>query len=174
MKYKVGDKVKVRKDLKLGGTYGEYYVTNNMHKLAGDTVTISSVHDYGYKIFEDNGICHWADKMFDPVAKKLIEPGSIVECRNGYKYIYLNGIFMDASGDTLMSFGGLDSFTDDLISEQKSFDIMRIFKSNAKTLNEIFDTYSLSVIWKRKETKEMTLEEIEKALGYPVKIVEGE
>lgn len=78
MKYKVGDKVKVRKDLKLGGgTYGEYYVTNNMHKLAGDTVTISSVHDYGYKIFEDNGICHWADKMFDPVAKKLIEPGCI-------------------------------------------------------------------------------------------------
>ena len=48
MKYKVGDKVKVRKDFKTCDTYGGYYVTDNMHKLAGKTVTISDVYECKY------------------------------------------------------------------------------------------------------------------------------
>ena len=32
----------------------------------------------------------------------------------------------------------------------------------------------LTLIWERKEPKEMTLEDIERELGYPVKIVSAE
>lgn len=103
MKYKVGDKVKVRKDFKTCDTYGGYYVTDNMHKLAGKTVTISDVYECKYAICEDDKRYCWTDEMFEPSA----------------------------------------------------------------------DEY-LTLVWKREEPKEMTLEEVEKELGYPIKIVKGE
>ena len=66
MKYKVGDKVKVRKDFKTCDTYGGYYVTDNMHKLAGKTVTISDVYECKYAICEDDKRYCWTDEMFEP------------------------------------------------------------------------------------------------------------
>lgn len=175
MRHIVGDKVKVRKDLKICGTYGGYYVTDNMHKMTGKTVTISSVCNDVYEICEDNGKCYWTDEMFDPAAKDLIQPGSIVECRSGNKYIYINGLFMHSDGWMFMGNGGLKDFSDDLIflNGDENFDIMRIFESKARALNGVFEPIYLTSVWERREAKEMTLEEIEKILGYPIKIVKG-
>jgi len=43
MKYKVGDKVKIRKDLKFGEQYGTHDIVPSMEELAGDTVTIKKI-----------------------------------------------------------------------------------------------------------------------------------
>ena len=70
MKYRVGSRVRVRKDLK----YFEYYpmedgdaedcVTKNMLELCGKVVTISYA-DGKYKVKEDEGGFWWTDGMFD-------------------------------------------------------------------------------------------------------------
>ena len=50
MKYKVGDKVKVRSDLRVGKSYGEHIFVHDMFKFMGKIVTIESVWEQGYRI----------------------------------------------------------------------------------------------------------------------------
>ena len=52
MKYKKGDKVRVRKDLKVGESYGVYF-NEDMVKFIGEEVTIDYVGPLGYRIKED-------------------------------------------------------------------------------------------------------------------------
>lgn len=175
-KYRVGDRVKVRPDLKPCVWYGSNMATKDMCEAGGQIVTISQVEGEGdeYKIEGFN--YHWTDEMFYVSPKDLIEVGSIVECRYGAKYIYLNGLFLNSGGVTRMDVDGLDDFSDDLIylGENVCFDIMRIYKSESKKLDNLFNPEYLTPVWEREDPKEMTLEEIEKELGYPIKIVKGE
>lgn len=77
MKYKVGDKVKIRKDLVVDYS-GFILITVEMAKLAGQVVTIESIQNGVYNQEEtsyynvnENG-WGWADDMLEPV-KDLIE-----------------------------------------------------------------------------------------------------
>lgn len=64
MRYKIGDKVRVRKDLKVGESYGVYF-NEDMVKFIGEEVTIDWVGSLGYRIKEDNLSWSWTDKMFE-------------------------------------------------------------------------------------------------------------
>lgn len=66
MKYKVGDKVKVRSDLKAYEIYGSNMLTKSMEKFAGKTVTISGVGITSYAI-EEMKVAYWTDEMLEPV-----------------------------------------------------------------------------------------------------------
>lgn len=66
MKYKVGDKVKVRSDLKTSELYGSLCVLDEMIKKK--TVTIASVHDGYYKVVEDD--YEWTDEMFEGLVEE--------------------------------------------------------------------------------------------------------
>lgn len=61
MKYKVGDKVRVREDLNIDEMYGALDVVDEM--LKKKIVTIKSVHNGYYKIVEDD--YQWIDEMFE-------------------------------------------------------------------------------------------------------------
>lgn len=61
MKYKVGDKVRVRSDLKNAVLYGGLFVVDKM--LKKKIVTITSVHDDYYKVAEDD--YKWTDGMLE-------------------------------------------------------------------------------------------------------------
>lgn len=61
MKYKVGDKVKVRSGLKISVMYGGLYPIDEM--LKKKIVTITSVHDDYYKVVEDD--YKWTDGMLE-------------------------------------------------------------------------------------------------------------
>lgn len=86
MKYKVGDKVKVRSDLKAYEIYGSYMLTKSMEKFAGKTVTISGVGINSYAI-EEMEVAYWTDEMLEPVeemsAEELVKIiGNICEVHN--------------------------------------------------------------------------------------------
>lgn len=72
MKYKVGDKVRVREDLAADNWYGNKIVVSGMTHLKGKIVTISKVLYDKYEIEEDNKIWWWSEEMFLHVTKYKI------------------------------------------------------------------------------------------------------
>ena len=65
MKYKVRDKVKVRKDLVPGNEYGEILYTPNMDKFKNEECVITSTNNRTYHI---NGSDYWwTNEMLEPV-----------------------------------------------------------------------------------------------------------
>lgn len=89
MKYKVGDKVRVRKDLVLGKDYENFTFVGTMEKLRGKFVTIKNAFTDSYYIEEDTDEYSWTDEMLEPVitnwdkvkekAKQIIDSLEITE-----------------------------------------------------------------------------------------------
>lgn len=65
MKYKVGDKVRIRADLKVGKEYDEATVVENMKRYFGKTTTIRYVYEYCYTLDVDDGDWIWTDGMLE-------------------------------------------------------------------------------------------------------------
>lgn len=63
MKYKVGDKVRVRRDLEENKTYGGWGALEDMVKMRGEIVTIRRVRRSAYELGE-KGLM-WTDEMFE-------------------------------------------------------------------------------------------------------------
>ena len=65
MKYKVGDKVRVRKDLVPGNKYGDVIYVSNMDKFKNEECVITSTDNEAYCI---NGLGYWwTEEMLEPV-----------------------------------------------------------------------------------------------------------
>ena len=67
MKYKVGDKVRVRRDLEEGKAYGGWDALEDMVKMRGETVTIRRVRSSAYEL-EEKGLM-WTDEMLEGLAE---------------------------------------------------------------------------------------------------------
>ena len=68
MKYKVGDKVRVRKDLEANSYYGEVLFTPGMKKCSGKTMTVDKItYANRYRLKEDIGHYNWSDEMLEDV-----------------------------------------------------------------------------------------------------------
>lgn len=82
MKYKVGDKVRIREDLVMGCTYGGSVATYDMTDMCGNVVTIESVAQisdnvFVYCIVEDPDKYVWTAAMLEPVEEELTEKEAI-------------------------------------------------------------------------------------------------
>ena len=72
MKYKVGDKVRVRKDLVPGNFYGKDYYISSMDKFKGEECIITDIWDQSYQI--NNFGYWWSEEMFESVDdEKVLE-----------------------------------------------------------------------------------------------------
>ena len=72
MKYKVGDKVKVTKDLEPGNFYGKDYYISSMDKFKGEKCVITEIWDQSYQI--NNFGYWWSEEMFESVDdEKVLE-----------------------------------------------------------------------------------------------------
>lgn len=68
MKYKVGDKVKIRKDLIDEENYGSVNFVEPMEEYKGQTAEITMTYDDGkdgYLIDIDGGVWYWSAEMFE-------------------------------------------------------------------------------------------------------------
>lgn len=85
MKYKVGDKIKIRKDLDIDKIYGNWDCSEDMIQYGGMIATIIKCKDDSYKIDVDDKLYSWSDEMFEEVAesenkdKKTVDIGYYLE-----------------------------------------------------------------------------------------------
>ena len=77
MKYKAGDKVKVRSGLKISVMYGGLYPIDEMTNKK--IVTIISVHDGYYKVVEDDYM--WTDGMLDGLVEDELTAEEAIRLR---------------------------------------------------------------------------------------------
>lgn len=167
MKYKVGDKVRIRSDLKETMNNAIYGVSVNseMAKLAGKMVTIKDIINEKIYTIKEYGFV-WTDKIFLSIEKPSkvtllnMPVGTKIITDKGKELVYDGECFSDKDDviiDTMID-DDLNLIYDDMDYGTK---IIEILEPEYRT------------IWKE-EVKKMTLKEIEKELGYPVEIVEEE
>lgn len=167
MKYKVGDKVRIRSDLKETMNNAIYGISVNseMVKLAGKMVTIKDIINEKIYTIKEYDFA-WTDEMFECIEKPSREDflkmpvGTKIITDKGKELVYDGECFSDKD-DVIM-----DTMIDDdlnLIYDDMDYGtkIIEILEPEYRT------------VWKE-EVKKMTLKEIEKELGYPVEIVEEE
>ena len=102
--------------------------------------------------------------------KADLKDGMAVEYRSGDRRLFICDTFI--SND---NYNPLENYDDSLLSKGCSdFDIMNVYKiKQISSLDCIFRIGNLELLWEHKEVKEMTLEEIEKELGYKIKVIGG-
>lgn len=102
------------------------------------------------------------------MTKKDLRTGMVVETKEGKRYLVLAECEKMVGIDYYMEY---ESHTDDLTYYEDRLTIVKVYKPTVLSLNSMLE-YPGHPIWERKkEPKEHTLSEIEKLLGYPVKIV---
>lgn len=152
MKYKAGDKVRVRKDLEAYEEYGNINFTESMEKYKGKIVTIEAINSNSYFVEEDNKNYYWTDEMFEGLAwftKHDLQRGDIVTDSDGDISVFDGE---ELVGSTL----GIDYLDEALGTDDGDCQIVKVERP-AK----------LETIWVRSsdDLTEMTIEEIENKLG---------
>lgn len=137
---------------------------------------------------ESDGISFWCEENQLTLMEKRkfkfedIEVGMMVEKRNGELCVVIKNIgdndycptnkypflFVDNSGFTVHREFKNRNFN--------QYDIVKVYDNTAKLGNGIFDITQRNLLWEEKEDviKEMTIDEIQKELGYEIKIIKGE
>jgi hypothetical protein len=112
---------------------------------------------YNYKILE------WSDYMQKEFTKADLKDGMVVEQRNGNMYLVLAGMAVRKSGRN-----HIDGYTNGLKWEgYTAGDIVKVYRITPESLRCIEDVFiknNLELIWERKESKKMTVEEMRQKL----------
>ena len=87
------------------------------------------------------------------MTKSDLENGMVVETRNRDRYLVHNGKFIGAKYYNVIG----NNYTNELNhTKLSSYDIVKVYKSNAYKLDYIFDSVNLELIWERKEQPKLS------------------
>ena len=171
MKFKVGDKVRVKKNLKDIDGFKHGY-TPDMESFEGKIVTIRGVYAEGsVTIEEDTHRYSWDFMAFEPINKKPTKE-ELLEMPIGTK------ITTDLDEHNIFVKKNTNRFENDYSDIIADYDINEVLSLNVgcygdKIIKIEVPTYK-TVYDSSEEVKEMTMDEICKALGYNVKIIKEE
>lgn len=169
MNFKIGQKVRIiDKPSKIrdfeGGDFPE------MDDYGGQIVTITDIREEKMVDVEEN-IWTWDIRALIPLEFKKgdFKVGDIITLRNGDRLIYEDeGEFADLSCENDNYIASIDDINDDL----KYYDDYDDSYDDENDIVKIERPIDYCTMYSREEkAKEMTVEEISKALGYEVKIV---
>ena len=164
MKLKAGQKVRVNKKLRNIKNFRRGYM-DDMSKLEGKIVTISSINGDGDIYIEEDKKCYlWDERAFSLLKltkKELLAMPTGTKIYTDIGILLLKDLYSDfVTGD--LEYLDRDSINDDLTIDDIDFGT-KIIKVEEPTYETVYD-YSA-------EVKEMTVAEIEKELGHAVKII---
>ncbi len=134
-----------------------------MANYKGKIVTISG---FGYNSYQLKEIgFYWTDEMLEPIkfTKNDFQNLDVVILRNGDKLLYTDygNVFIDVTEENSNEISFLNDFSKDLKhKEYEQFDIIKVERPSYSTVYE-----------RKEEPKEVTMEELQKILGYEVKII---
>lgn len=160
-KYKVGDKVRVKDH---GVDVGPGWV-DSMNHMMGKIATISDISDMGYYRIEEEAYW-WCDEMFEGLVESV--DNSLESTGNEIIDLLMKKLDVKIDEEFEIELGCLSPYH---------------FDKNGILINSCGDAtkawiaemiYGEVEIKKIPKPKEMTMQELEKALGYPVKIVKEE
>lgn len=169
IKFKIGDRVRILDGRNNPKRYLEWL--DEMDKYIGEVHIVERIDSCGYRL-SDLGYITFAEEWLAPAefTKADLREFDIVELRNGDKTWVLKDIVLGRLG-----IGGfsVDTWKDDLIDRSAhGYDIMKVYRPIDSLPLDKSKWKDLPVVYERTEVKEMTVEEISKALGYEVKVVE--
>ncbi len=166
--FKVGDKLIVKDNLRYINDFVGGYV-DSMDTLIGKVVTVSEVcNTDSVKIEEDENNYRWDNRAFELVRNIIknvndLQNGDIVTLRNGDRLMLVGDDFRDLDDENDNSLADMDDLNSDLSYNGYS---------NRNDIVKVERAFEYQTVYNRENTvKEMTVEEISKALGYEVKIV---
>ena len=171
MKYKVGDKVRVRKDLEVGKSYGEgkWVFNSAMSLFAGNEITIKAVNDEFdednfYDIEEDFGMWGWVDEMLEGTESnyKLIDVFNMIsngELKEGTKVIWLGDSYECIDGDlieetsktSLFDYIDFESLNDEVEVIEPDDDVKKVEKldADALTWNDLKTKQKIEILFNK-------------------------
>ena len=167
-KFKIGDRVRILDGRENPDNHVSWL--EGMDEYIGTVHTVERVFSYSYGL--SNTAYRFADEWLAPAGeftKDDLREFDIVEFRNGDKTWVLKDIVLGRLG-----IGGfsVDTWKDDLIDRSAhGYDIMKVYRPTDNIPTDKSKWKDLPVVYERTEVKEMTVEEISKALGYEVKVV---
>ena len=88
--------------------------------------------------------------------KSDLKNGMVVELRNGKRFLIVNDLGIGK--DTYIKLDGYDGYDENLndISDAKTFDITKIYKTEGFAFKNLFDNERLTLIWEREEKEELS------------------
>lgn len=169
-KFKIGDRVRILDGRKNPDIYPKW--TKGMDELIGEVRTVKHINGIGGYSLEGIGY-FFAEEWLAPAddfTKADLKEFDIVEFRNGRQAL----ITMDIGFVNLIvcgfTFGTWNNDLKDNTGVDK-YDIMKVYRPTDNIPTDKSKWKDLPLIYERTEVKEMTVEEISKALGYEVKVV---
>lgn len=188
MRFKVGDKVKVREWDDMEKEFGVdrdgdihmplWLFMSNMKEFCGNIYTINDVLSNGYKMDGTRGYV-FTDDMLIPIefGKSDLKTGMIVETKNGKRYMVYGARLL--KNHCCLSLNGYDDRLNHSYNEK--FDIVKCFDINTTCITCIEEIFKSAnddnILWQRKsEEKVISSDEAFKILkdhyGCDVKIKE--
>ena len=142
MKYKVGDKVKIRKDLTNGKFYGTNTFVPEMAKFKGKIVTIKGIYHGSYTIEEDEH-WYWTNEMIEcKVNEQVIFKGNkttlktengkeiISKCSENDKFDKEKGVLMCIAKKAGYEYQDIKNLIENSETEQETITLTEFLKSD--------------------------------------------
>lgn len=190
MEYKIGDRVRIvssRVDQARWNPSGE------MDRFLGTVMTVDGTRRTSdgrttYRMREDHGLWNWYQWMIECKEEKAmfgksdLVTGDILFARNGNRYVVMKD-YGESRADVFLnlsrsSWSDPDDYNEDLTCGiSRNFDVLRVIRPIHRRSNCIgaLDESGYKIVFQRDESrKKLTVEEIERLLGYKVAIVDEE
>lgn len=190
MVYKVGDRVRI-----VSSRAGQlrWNISGRMDKYMGTVMTITKVETSSdgyvkYRMKEDDEYWHWYQWMIECKEEKVmfgksdLANGDILIMRNGQRFIMMKN-YGGMEKDTMLAINtsgwcNPTSFEEDLTCKHNvDYDVMKVLRPTENYANMIgdHDDEDYSTVFDRNaERKKMTVEDIERELGYKIAVVDKE
>ena len=169
---KIGDEVRIRKDLKVGKIYGGFMVVPQMLKYCGKRAKI-------YKVFSNRVLlnefdCVWSPKMFELDEKLIFRDDATILIKDGKKYVTKcdkndtydreKGLLVVLAKANGYNYNDIQEILKNAEIQGKNENNINISEQNLKikALKEDYVIYKSSINELYKSQKQLAIDELEK------------